>query len=215
MKQIINIAIAEDHTLLRQGLVALLKHNKSINILFESVNGKELLDKLKIARPHILLLDIEMPIMRAQDVLERINLKYPKLKVIIISGFYQEDYIVECFKLGVKAFLPKDDRIERVIEVIQSVHEAGTYTDPVIMKILADELHNSNKKPSELKLSAKEYEVLLLICEGKSRRVAAEALNVTLDTVNFHMSKIMRKTNTKNSSALVSFAIQNKLVTLK
>ena len=90
MKQIINIAIAEDHTLLRQGLVALLKHNKSINILFESSNGKELLDKLKIARPHILLLDIEMPIMRAQDVLERINLKYPKLKVIIISGFYQE-----------------------------------------------------------------------------------------------------------------------------
>src|SRR4051812_49078963 len=118
MKKEISIGIAEDHPLLRFGLVSALKPHKQINVLFDVSNGKELLDKLKSTRPEILLLDIEMPVMRAQDVLEKIRTKYPKIKVIIISAFFKNNYILECFKLGVKAFLPKGDPIEKVLEVI-------------------------------------------------------------------------------------------------
>lgn len=213
-KENINIGIAEDHGLLRQGLVALLRPNKSINVVFDVGNGKELLEKLKTNRIHILLLDLEMPIMKGQEVLDKINKKYPKLKVIIISAYFQKDYIVEAFKMGVNAFLPKDDKIEKVIEAIISVHEKGIYSDDEVTKILADELASANKRKSVSKpiLSNSEAEVLKLICKGTVRRKAAEILDVKMETVNFHMSNIMRKTGIHNSTALVKYAIDNKLV---
>ncbi|MDP1802987.1 MAG: response regulator transcription factor [Bacteroidota bacterium] len=211
MKKEITIGIAEDHPLLRVGLVSSLKQHKNINILFDVGNGKELLNKLKTLRPEIILLDIEMPVMRAQDVMQRISVKYPKIKIIIISAFFQKDYIIECFKLCAKAFLPKGDEVEKVVEVINIVHEKGIYTGTEVSKILTEELQNSNKKPSNLRLTSKELDVLNSICNGNTRKKTAEALEVTLDTINFHMSNIMRKTNTDNVQSLIKYAIENKL----
>lgn len=216
MKNIIEIGIAEDHPLVRKGLVSSLEPQKRIKISFEVSNGKELLEILKTTRPDILLLDIEMPLMRVQEVLKKISVKYPRIKVIIISAFFQKDYIIECFKLGAKAFLPKADKSERVLEAIISVYENGIYSDMEVTKILAEEIQRSNYKNSTLKsnLSDTELDVLTLICKGTTRRKAAEILGVKPETVNFHMTNIMRKTNMENTSSLVSYAIQNKLVNL-
>ncbi|MBA2612937.1 MAG: response regulator transcription factor [Bacteroidetes bacterium] len=211
MKKEITIGIAEDHPLLRFGLVSALIQHKHINVLFDVGNGKELLEKLKVVRPQIILLDIEMPVMRAQDVMERMSLKYPKVKVIIISAFFQKDYIIECFKLGAKAFLPKGDEIEKVVEVINIVHEKGIYMGTEVSKVLTEELQNSNKKASSQNLTAKELGVLNSICNGNTRKKTGETLNISLDTVNYHMSNIMRKTNTDNVQSLIKYAIENKL----
>lgn len=211
MKKEITIGIAEDHPLLRVGLVSALKPYKNIKILFAVGNGKELLESLKIKRPEIILLDIEMPIMRAQDVMQRISVKYPKIKIVIITAFFQKDYIIECFKLGAKAFLPKGDEVEKVLEIINIVHERGIYIDTEVSKILTEELQNSSKKPSNLRLTKKELEVLNLICKGIKRKETADALKVTLDTINYHMSNIMRKTSTDNVQSLIKYAIENKL----
>lgn len=211
MKKEITIGIAEDHPLLRVGLVSALKPFKNIKTLFFVGNGKELLESLKTTRPEIILLDIEMPIMSAQDVMLRIRVKYPKIKIIIITAFFQKDYIIECFKLGAKAFLPKGDEVEKVIEVINIVHEKGIYIGTEVSKILTEELQNSSKKPSNLRLTKKEIEVLDLICKGIKRKETAEILKVTLDTINYHMSNIMRKTNTDNVQSLTKYAIENKL----
>ncbi|MEO6305870.1 MAG: response regulator transcription factor [Bacteroidia bacterium] len=212
MKKEITIGIAEDHPLLRFGVVSALKPHKHINILFDVGDGKELLEKLKEVRPDIILLDIEMPIMRAQDVMERISLKYPKVKVIIISAFFQKDYIIECFKLGAKAFLPKGDEIGKVVEVINIVHEKGIYTGTEVSKILTEELQNSNKKKSQQNLSVKELEILHSISKGNTRKKTGEILGVKLETINYHMNNIMRKTNTDNVQSLIKYAIDNKLV---
>lgn len=211
MKKEIAIGIAEDHPLLRFGLVAALKQHKHINILFDVGDGKELLDKLKTTKPDIVLLDIEMPIMRAQDVMERMIKRFPKVKVIIISAFFQKDYIIECFKLGAKAFLPKGDEVEKVVEIINIVHEKGIYMGTEVSKILTEELQNSNKKTSSQSLTAKEIGVLNSICKGNTRKKTGELLKISLDTVNYHMSNIMRKTNTENVQSLIKYAIENKL----
>lgn len=211
MKKEITIGIAEDHPLLRVGLVSALKPYKNIKVLFDVGNGKDLLEVLKINRPEIILLDIEMPIMRAPDVMHRISLKYPKIKIIIITAFFQKDYVIECFKLGAKAFLPKGDEVEKVLDVINIVHEKGIYIDTEVSKILTEELQNSNTKPSNLRMTKKELEVLNLICKGIKRKETAESLGVTLDTINYHMSNIMRKTNTDNVQSLIKYAIENKL----
>ena len=216
MSDQIHIGIAEDHDLVRQGLVNLLRIHKRINVLFDVPNGKELLEKLKAERPHVLLLDMEMPVMKGQEVLERISVKYPKVKVIVVSAFFQRDYIVESFRLGTKAFLSKNEKIERIIEAIYSVHEKGIFSDDEVTKILASEIQNSNvKRAKKSVLSTTELEVLRLICKGTTRQKAADLLGVKLETINFHMSNMKRKTGVENTFALVNYAIQNKLVVNK
>lgn len=211
MKKEIRIGIAEDHPFTRLGLLSVLKPHKNINVLFDVSNGKELLDKLKTEKPDILLLDVEMPVMRAQEVLEKIQSRYPKIKVIIISAFFLENYIIECFKLGAKAFLPKGDSIEKTLEVIDTVFEKGIYTDTEVAKILAQEIKNPKKDAANLKLKAKELEIIRLICSGLSRIQAAEKQEMSVDGLNYHMRKIMNKTGTETKKDLIMFAIQNKL----
>lgn len=209
MKDIINIGIAEDHVLLRQGLVSLLREDESINILFEVNNGKELLNILKTTKPHIVLLDIEMPVMGGKEALERVKIKYPSIKIIIISAFFHKDYIIEFFKLGVCAFLPKDSKIDNVIEAIHSVYEQGGYFDNKISMILAKSIVDSNHtQPAQINLSGREIEVLKLICTDKSSKETADILCVTKSTIDFHRKNIMRKTGSKSFSSLVAYAIQ-------
>lgn len=214
MKKIITIGIAEDHPLVRQGLVSCLKPHKDIQILFEVADGKTLLEQLKDVRPAVILLDLEMPMMRASDLLKRLRSRYPKIRVVVVSAFFQKDYIVESFKLGVRAFLPKADKPETIYDAIVSVSEKGYYSDSEVIKVLAEELQRlyGASGSDNADLSESELSVLRLICKGIQRRKAAEILGVKPETVNFHMKNLMRKTNTDNSNALVSYAIQNKLV---
>lgn len=210
MKNEISIGIVEDHPLTRLGLIAALKPHRHIHILFEASNGKELLTWLVTDRPDILLLDIEMPVMRAQEVLEKIRFKYPKIKIIIISGFFIEEYIVECFKLGVKAFLPKGDPIEETLKAIHTVHEKGIYLGLEVSKILTQELESPNKTKT-ISLSTRELEIIRMICSGHSRQEAADKQGMTLDGLNYHMRKIASKTRTKNKKELIAYAIKHGL----
>lgn len=210
MKKEINIALVEDHPLTRLGLTAALKPHRHIHVMFEAANGRELLDHLKTQIPDIILLDIEMPVMKAQEVLERIKSRFPKIKVIIISAFFIEAYIIESFKLGAKAFLPKGAPVEKTLEAINEVHENGIYTDSEVSKILASELQNPHKYLN-IKLSAKELEIIRMICSGLSRQQAADEQEMTIDGLNYHMRNIMRKTNTKTKKELVAYAQKNGL----
>jgi DNA-binding NarL/FixJ family response regulator len=213
MKETIDIAIAEDHPLLREGLLVHLKKHKNINILFEASDGKELMDKLKITKPDILLLDLQMPIITGAEVLERIKSKNLNIKVIIISAYFDNYNIIEAFRLGVKAFLRKDASAQKVMDAIFSVHEKGIYSDDEVTKILATELQNSNtKKAKKPILSDTEIRVLDLICKGTSRQKAAQKLGVKIETINFHMANMKRKTGVENTPALINYAVSNKLV---
>lgn len=214
MKNIISIGIAEDHIMFRQGLVSLLKPYKNFEVIFDVGNGVLLLEALKQRRPDILLLDIEMPIMRAPDVLEKIKNKYPRVKVIIVSAYFQKEYIVECFRLGVKAFLDKGEKIERVVDAILSVHEKGIYSDDTVTKVLADEIYFTGTlaKIKKRIFTEAEKQVLKEVIKGTSRKTIAEKLGVKPETVNFHVSNMRRKTDTANTSALISHVIQNNLL---
>ncbi|MCC6371208.1 MAG: response regulator transcription factor [Bacteroidia bacterium] len=214
MKEKIKIGIADDHPLVRHGLAMLLKRFKTVHLLFEVVNGEELFESLKTNNPDILLLDLKMPGMEAHEILDRINQKHRSLKVIIISSHYDEDHIIECFKYGVKAFLAKDDKIEKVMEAIFAVYEHDIYTDREVSKILASHVKvvkrtKNTKKPL---LSATEIEVLKLVSKGIPRKDVADKLGVKPETINFHMNNMIRKTKSQNAPALTSYAIKNKII---
>jgi DNA-binding NarL/FixJ family response regulator len=215
MKKPINIALAEDHLLFRQGLTTLLKEYEEINVLFDASNGIELLDELKKSKPDVILLDIEMPIMNGKEALLKIKEKYPAIKVIMISSYYDDAYITEYLLLGAVGFLPKHCDIEKVIDAIFAVYEQGFYFDNNISKSLLAKLMKSKAVnptlPNQI-LSNREIEILKLTCLEKTSKEISEELFISQRTVEWHRKQIMIKTKAKNVVGLVMYAIKNKII---
>lgn len=207
--------MAEDHLLFRQGLTTLLKEYEEINVLFDASNGIELLDELKKSKPDVILLDIEMPIMNGKEALLKIKEKYPAIKVIMISSYYDDAYITEYLLLGAVGFLPKHCDIEKVIDAIFAVYEQGFYFDNNISKSLLAKLMKSKAVnptlPNQI-LSNREIDILKLTCLEKTSKEISEELFISQRTVEWHRKQIMIKTKAKNVVGLVMYAIKNKII---
>ncbi len=220
MSEQIHIAIAEDHDLVREGLVSLLKDQEGIKVLFDVSNGQQLLDKLKIVKPHIILLDLEMPVMSGKEALEKIKQRYPKIKIMVLSAFFEDRFIIEYVKKGVNAFLPKNYKIEKVVDAIYKVHEVGAYFDSHVSMIMAKELSESkdgmnSTEINENELTEKEKTIIRYICQNKTSEEIAKLLNLSKKTIDYHRSKIMDKTHSSSIASLITFAVQQKLISIQ
>jgi len=215
MKEEIKIGIAEDHTIVRSGLVSMLSEYERIKILFDVSNGEELMEILKTTKPDIILLDIEMPIMDGTIALEKIKKKHPKVKVIIITAFSGDAHIIEFTKKGVNSFLPKDCKIDELTEAIFTVYDKGKFFNQHVSGVIAQELAEPSivAESDDEGLTKQEIEIIKLICENKTSKEIANDLSLSLKAIEFHRSKILRKTNSKNMAALIIYAVQNKLIT--
>lgn len=215
MSKYINIGIADDHLLLRQGLVSLLKEYSDLRVTVDVNNGRELMDALKTSRPDIILLDIEMPVMNGREALEKITLKYPDIKVIIMSMHFNDAYIIEFIKNGACAFLPKNCDVDKILDAILSVYELGYYYDHRVSLAMANLLKNapfdiSNMKDTEF--TKREMDILKLICLKKSNTQIASALNLSTRTVEGHRYRISKKTNTNSTLELIEYAVEHKFI---
>ncbi len=220
MNEQINIGIAEDHDLVREGLVMLLKDQEGIKVLFDVSNGQELLERIKLTKPHIILLDLEMPIMSGKEALEKIKQRFPKIQVIVVSAFFQDSYIIEYVKRGVHGFLPKNCKIDKVVDTIYKVHEQGKYFDSRVSMIIANELVELKgsieaSEGNERELSDKERTIIKLICQNKTSEEIANILALSKKTIDYHRSKIMRKTNSSSVTALITYAVQHKIIIIQ
>lgn len=213
----IRIAIAEDHQLMRQGIVALLSEEEDLEVVFDVGDGAQLLEKLETVQVDIILLDLDMPIVNGQQALKVIVKKYPNTHAIIVSMFYSDEFISECITIGARGFLPKNSDIENVVDAIQAVHEQGYYFDDKISKALLLELV-SNKKVEPIfkaeRLTEKEIEVLRLICDGKSNKEISIILSKSIRTIEGYRASIFEKSNSKNTAGLVIYAIKNKFYSI-
>lgn len=214
MSKIINIAIADDHKVLRQGLISLLQEYDHLKVIIDVNNGRELLNALRGKKPDIILLDIEMPVMNGKEALEKIKLKFPQIKIIIMSMHFNDAYIIEFIQNGANAFLPKNCDIDKILDAIQSVYELGYYYDSKVSSAMADMLKKIPIIPSvveETELTKREKEILKLICLKKSNIEIASILNLSVRTIEGHRLGISKKTNTSNLIELIEFTFQNKL----
>lgn len=217
MKNTIKIAIADDHLFVRQGLIALLKEFEHIELLFDVSNGKEALEMLKKYRPDILLLDIEMPVMDGAETFDKIKIRYPTLKVVILSSHYKDSYIIEFIKKGVAGFLNKNTSIEKIIEVINAIYIDDFYYDSVVALIMSRVITFANetshqKIRADLNLTDQELTIMKLICRNKTSAEIANQLFISVRTVEGHRLHIRQKTNCKNTMDLVAFSIKNNIV---
>jgi DNA-binding NarL/FixJ family response regulator len=212
----IKVMIAEDHEVVRKGFVALIKNNsRKIIVTGDAANGKELLQLIAADPPDVVILDIEMPVFDGKETLQVLQVKYPQVKAIILSMYYDEAYIGEFIKRGARGYLPKNCSAERLLETIRIVHGDEAYFNERISM----SMYNRFKASSSLKysseaagLSSREIEILRLICKGMSSKLIAEKLKISVHTVAFHRVNISRKTRIKSVSGLIQFAIKHKLV---
>lgn len=213
----IKIIVAEDQELIRKSFIALIKEDKQLEIVAEASNGKDLLNLLKLNKPDIVILDIEMPLMNGKEALEIIGKRFPSVKVIMLSMHAGSHFISELMAKGARAFLPKHCDPDTFFEAIYTVHYEGYYFDRTISEAMLKGLQREksiNPLLDELSLTDREISILKEICEGKTNKKIANSLNITPNTVDFHRGNIYKKTKSKNIIDLLKYAIKNGIISL-
>jgi DNA-binding NarL/FixJ family response regulator len=212
MKKQIHIAIADDHDIVREGLIALLQRHEIIKVIFDVSNGKELLEKLKTVKPDIILLDLDMPILSGREAFEKIKQRFPRVKIIIISATFNDQIIVDYVKKGVNSFLHKNCKLDKLIDTICSVQENEFYFDSKISKMLAKEISEPTEPQGKIVFSEIELNILEYLCQGLTSKQIGEKLFINYRTVEFHRSQMLKKINSKNVPALIIYAVKNNLL---
>ncbi len=215
MKDSIDIVIVDDHEIFRNGLKMVLGRLKYVKILAEAQNGADFLAMLPALQPDIVLMDIEMPVMNGIDATRQALSLRPDLKIIVLTMFNEDEYIENMIDLGVKGFLIKNINKETLDRAILTVNNGGSFYSEELFNFFTRQVIKEPRKPGEeIKLTRREKEILQLICEGLSNKEIADALYVSERTVIGHKTNLLAKLNCKNTLALVSFAIKNKMVVI-
>jgi DNA-binding NarL/FixJ family response regulator len=208
----IRIAIAEDHKIVRQGYCALFDDENSVKLVFEAENGRDALDKIEENQIDVLLLDIDMPVLNGKQTLNILNIKFPEIKVVMLSMYFDDFHISEFITNGARGFLAKNSDFDDVIDAIHSVHEQGYYFNNKISKVLLTKLIQSKKiNPifSNEPLNDNEIEVLKLICSEKTNYEIGQILHKSKKTIEGYRARIALKTNARNTAGMVIYAIKH------
>lgn len=209
------IAVVDDQYLFRQGLISLLKEYDDLDVIMEASNGKELLEKLNIKQPDVVLLDLEMPLMDGIETTIAIKLNYPAVKIIILSMHTDDEFIIHLLEKGASGFLPKDKDIEVVVGAINSVLENGYYFDARVSSAMLKGLVQTKKvNPSfsSQYLSEREIVVVNLICKEYTNKEIADKLCLSPRTIDAYRSTILLKTGAKNTAGIVMYAVKYNLL---
>ncbi len=212
----VRILLADDHTIVRQGLALLLGEQKNLKVVGEATNGQDAVEKALELNPDVIIMDIAMPRMNGIEAAKRISKQLPKIKILILSMYSHEHYIHELLETGVSGYLLKDSSGRDIVKAIHAAMNNETFLSPSISKKLVDTYLSPQKSSSRAEryklLSNREREVFQLIAEGHTTRQVADTLCVSISTIKTHRAKIMEKLGIDTQVKLVHFAIQLGLV---
>jgi len=218
----IRVVLAEDHTLVRKGIKALLEELEGIDVVAEAGDGHEAINAVETSSPDIVLLDIAMPGLNGLEVASRITKDFPDTKVIVLSMHANEEYVFQSLKAGVAGYLLKDAGTAELELAIRSVIRGEIYLSPQISKqVVTDYMariegktragQSMDSNPFEV-LTSRQREILQLIAEGYTTKEIAKRLNISINTVEAHRTQIMEQLDIHNIAGLVRYAIRTKLV---
>jgi DNA-binding NarL/FixJ family response regulator len=212
MIKTIKLFIADDHALFREGLRQLLDDNPDIVVADEASSGQEVLEKISTNDYDILLLDIAMPGMSGLDVLKQLKNLKPRLRVLVLSMYPEEQYAVRAIKAGAVGYLTKQSASGELITAILKVSASGTYISTSITDKLIFDLDPDRERPVHEKLSDREYQIFCMIARGKTVGKIAQELFLSVKTVSTHRVHILEKMKMETNAELTHYAMKNDLV---
>jgi DNA-binding NarL/FixJ family response regulator len=208
----INILIADDHSVVREGLKQILSGNADMTVLAEAGSGSEAIEKIRNNTFSVVILDISMPGKNGLDTMKEIKVMHPDLPVLILSMYPEEQYAVRFFRAGASGYLTKKSAPEELVNAIRTVSKGKKYVSPSLAEKLVGELDVTTERPLHSSLSDREFQVLCLIASGKTSGEIAEELFLSVKTVSTYRARILEKLRLKNTAELINYALQNQLV---
>jgi DNA-binding NarL/FixJ family response regulator len=206
------VIIADDHTLIRDGLRKILSFHEDIEVAGEARNGNEACALAFKTVPDVVLMDINMPCMNGIEATRKIKAAYPKMGIIALSIHDDEEYVFELSKAGVSAYVLKDIDSESLVETIRTVARGESVFQPSITKKLLGEFRRMAGTDSTAHLSRREIEVLAMITSGKTNREIGAGLYISEKTVKNHLTNIFRKLNVTDRTQAAMYAVKNRIV---
>ena len=208
----IKIIIADDHSVVRQGLRQIISEISNMEISDEAENGKELFEKVLRNHYDIIILDIKMPGTNVIDLIKNIKIHKSHLPILILSMYPEEQYAVRVLKAGASGYLTKESAPKELVTAIQKIANGGKYISAKLAEQLADQLGDDSVKPKHETLSDREYQVFQMISSGKSVKGISEELNLSEKTVSTYRTRVLQKMKLKNNAELTHYAFKYNLV---
>ena len=211
----INLVIADDHSMVREGLKQLLELDNNLKVVAEASDGIEALDKIQRHKPDVLLLDINMPNMNGLETLQVIHQEKIKVKVLILTIHNEVEYLMKAVEIGCDGYVLKDSDSNLLKKAIYTVYEGEKFVQPSLTPSLNSEMSLKSIADDKLnELTKREIEVLKLIADGLFNKEIAAKLDISERTVKTHVSNIFKKIDVSDRTQAAVFAIKNNLVDL-
>ncbi len=208
----INVFIADDHAIVRQGLKQIVSETADIQLGGEAADGHETLRLVRSGTCDVLVLDINMPGISGLDILRVLKVERPNLAVLVLSIHAEDQYAVRCLKAGAAGYLAKESVPEELVIAIRQVAAGSKYVSRGLAESLALRLNETEDRPRHETLSDREFQVLQLMGAGKSVTEIADALSLSVKTVSTYRARMLEKLALKNNAEVIQYAIRHRLV---
>jgi DNA-binding NarL/FixJ family response regulator len=208
----IRIVVADDHTIVREGLKQLLSATHDLAVVGEAQDGHEVLARVRALEFEVLLLDMSMPGKSGIELIKQVRAEKPKLRILVLSMHEEEQYAVRAIKAGASGYLTKESASAQLVSAIRKVAGGGAFiTDSVAQQLALGAMPQSDGPPHSA-LSDREFQVFRELAAGKSVSDIAAQLNLSVKTVSTHKARLMQKMNMSNPAELIRYAIHHRLV---
>lgn len=209
----IKVVLVDDHTVLRQGLRALLSYSEDIDVVGEAQNGREAIEVVERLRPDVVLMDINMPIMNGIDATRAISERFPDTRVVVLTQYEEQQYIVPLLEANASGFITKRAEGSEIIGAIRTVAGGEVYVHPVMATLMARQIkEQSQAATARASLTPRERDVLKLVVRGHTNGQIARELELSVKTVEWHRANVMNKLGAHGVADLVRHALQHGLI---
>ncbi len=210
----IRVLVADDHTLVRTGLIKILADSGDCEVVAEAADGVEAVDKALATRPHVAVVDVSMPRLSGIEAVRRIADQLPDTRVLALTVHDEEEYVLYMVKAGASGYLVKDSAASELLDAVRTLHQGQGYFGPQAARVLAEHYRHPDRDTEDPygTLTPREREVFHLVVEGKTTKEVAKSLGISAKTADNHRTRVMDKLGVHNAAELVRYAAKKGLI---
>lgn len=210
----VRVLVADDHTIVRKGLVSLLAESGECEVVAEAADGLDAVEKALATRPEVAILDLSMPRLSGLEAVRRIHDALPQTRVLVLTVHEEEEYILPIVRAGASGYLIKDSAVAELLAAVRALHAGQGYFGPQAARVLAEQYRHPERAPDDPygTLSPREREVFHLVVDGHTTKEIARALAISVKTADNHRCRLMEKLGVHNTAELVRYAARRGLL---